>query len=127
VGVATFIFCSRGWVFILQSLTNVDDMKECVAPELKRVHARLPNKKMVPVTTSAYSYSSSTPPGVSEYTLAWAGYCCWGPPPCDLVPPAGFIGQSLMKWLVLPHLKQFALLTLQSSPCNFPHLLEEVF
>jgi len=60
---------------MLHNLTYVDVMKECVAPESKRVVANLPNKGMVLVTTSA-SYSSpspsssSTPLGVREYTRA---------------------------------------------------------
>jgi hypothetical protein len=51
------------------------EMNECVAHESKKVHARIPNKKMVPVTTllSPPSSSSSTSTGVKVYTLAWAG------------------------------------------------------
>jgi hypothetical protein len=33
---------------MLHNLTYVDNMKECVAPESKRVLANLPNKGMVP-------------------------------------------------------------------------------
>jgi hypothetical protein len=48
------------------------EMNECVALESKRVHARILNKKMVPITTSLspLSSSSSTSTGVKVYTLA---------------------------------------------------------
>jgi hypothetical protein len=48
------------------------EINECVAPESKRVHARILNKKMVPITTplSPPSSSSSTSTGVKVYTLA---------------------------------------------------------
>jgi hypothetical protein len=77
---------------MLHNLTYVDDMKECVTPESKRVLANLPNRGMVPVTTSASfsspsSPSSSSPPGVREYIRAGAGFCYW----------VAFLGQFLAK------------------------------
>jgi hypothetical protein len=73
VGVDIVMFWFKGRGFRLHNLTYVDDMKECVAPESKRVLATLPKRGMVPVTTSASSSSpstSSSPLGIREYTGA---------------------------------------------------------
>jgi hypothetical protein len=61
--------------------------------------------EMVPATTSVYSSSSTAPPGVSEYTRAWAGFCCRDPHPCSIHPPIEFLGQLLLQLPDLPHLK----------------------
>jgi hypothetical protein len=76
------------------------EMNECVAPESKRVHARIPNKKMVPVTTSLTprSSSSSTSTGVKVYTLAWAGRLGGKLFPGGWDPPRASSGQFLLKW-----------------------------
>jgi hypothetical protein len=77
---------------------------------------------MVLAAASVYSSSSSAPPGISEYTRAWAGYCCLDSPSCGLNPLGGFMGQYC-----LPHLKQLGFLILHSPPCGFPHLLQRRF
>jgi hypothetical protein len=75
-------------------------MNECVAPESKRVHTRIPNKKMVPVTTSLtpQSSSSSTSTGVKVYTLAWAGRLGGKLLPGGWDPSGASSGQFLLKW-----------------------------
>ena len=78
IGVITDIFRLKGSIFIQKSFAYAAEINEYVAPESNNVHARLPNKGMVPVTTSAISSfpSSSALPGVREYTRAWVGCFC---------------------------------------------------
>lgn len=52
IGVATHMLCSNGLVFRLHNFTYVDEIKEWVAPELNKMHATLPIKGIVPMTTS---------------------------------------------------------------------------
>jgi hypothetical protein len=72
IGVTNKIFHFKGSIFIQESFAYAVETNECVAPESNNVHARLPNKGMVPVTTLAFfSFSSSSAlPGVREYTRA---------------------------------------------------------
>lgn len=50
-GVASLILYLKGSIFISQGFAYVVETNECLAPESNSVHARLPYKGMVPVTT----------------------------------------------------------------------------
>jgi hypothetical protein len=75
-GVATHIFCPNGSVLNLHNFTYDKEINECVAPESNNTQATLPNKGIVPVTTSVVFSSARTLSGVSANTLA--GAVCLG-------------------------------------------------
>jgi hypothetical protein len=73
---ATHIFYSNGFVLNLHNLTCDKEISECATPESNNTQATLPNKGIVPVTTSVVFSSAKILSGVSANTLV--GAICLG-------------------------------------------------
>jgi hypothetical protein len=71
-GVATYIFCSNGFVFNLHNFTYDEEINECITPESNNTQATLPNNGIVLVTMLVAFSSACTFSGVRAYTRAGA-------------------------------------------------------